>query len=414
MTKRRVVITGIGAISPVGHSATEMWESIKNGVCGIAPITHYDTTDRKVKLAGEVKDYKPEEFLDKKEARKMDKFCQFAMIAATEAFEDSQLDMTKEDASRCGVIVASGIGGIGTYEVEHTKGMSKGYDRISPFFIPMVIPNMAAAQIAIKYGLHGMSTCIVTACASSNNAIGDSFRQIRDNYADVMVCGGAEATITETTMGGFTSMKALTTEADPARASIPFDKERSGFVMGEGAGILVLEEYEHAKKRGAKIYGEVVGYAANCDGYHITSPAPDGKYAGDCMSMAIADAGITPEQIGYINAHGTSTPLNERYETIAIKNAFGDYASKVMVSSTKSMTGHLLGASGAIEGIISTMALKDGYIPATIHYQVPDEECDLDVVPNEGRNIQVEYALSNSLGFGGHNASLVFKRYVEE
>lgn len=412
--KRRVVITGIGSICPIGHSATEMWESVKDGVCGIAPITLYDTEKRKVKLAGEVKNFVAEEFIEKKEARKMDRFTQFAMIAATEAFEDSKLDMAKEDATRCGVIMASGIGGISTYEVEHIKGMTKGYDRISPFFIPMVIPNMAAGQIAIKYGLHGMSTCIVTACAGGSNAIGDSFRQIRDGYSDVMLCGGAEATITETTMGGFTSMKALTSEADPARASIPFDKERSGFVMGEGAGALILEEYEHAKRRNAKIYGEVIGYAANCDAYHITSPAPDGAMTSACMTMALQDAGISAGQIGYINAHGTSTPINDKYETIAIKKAFGENASKVMISSTKSMTGHLLGASGAVEGIISVMALKDGFIPATIHYKVPDEECDLDIVPNEGRQIQVEYAMSNSFGFGGHNASLIFKRYKED
>ncbi len=412
--KRRVVITGMGAVTPIGNTVQETWDAARRGECGIAPITHYDTTDQKVKIAGEVKNLDLEAHLDKRELRKMDRYTQLACIAAKEAFEDSGLDMEKEDATRCGVIVSSGIGGLGTLEAEHTKGVEKGFDRVSPFFIPMVISNMAAGHIAISYGLKGMCSCVVTACAGGNNATGDAFRHIRDGYAEVMLCGGAEAAITPLGMGGFTSMKALCTTDDPARASIPFDKERSGFVMGEGAGVLVLEEYEHAKARGAKIYGEIVGYGTNCDAYHITAPAPEGEGGARCMHLALEDAGLQPEQIGYINAHGTSTPMNDRCETAAIKTVFGEHAKKLMVSSTKSMTGHMLGAAGAVEAILTALALRDGFIPATIHYQVPDEDCDLDVVPNEGRNTVVQYALSNSLGFGGHNASIIIKRWEEE
>lgn len=407
---RRVVITGVGAVTPIGNTVSEMWDGIKQGKCGIDKITKYDTTNRKVKVAAEVKNLPLEELVDKHDLRKMDLFTAYAMIAADEAMADSGLN-TEGEEDRCGVIVSSGIGGIGTIEKEYSKALEKGFDRVSPYFVPSVISNMAAGRIAIKHNLQAMCTCVVTACAGGTNAVGDSFRQIRDGYADVMVCGGAEAGITEITVGGFTTMKALCQSEDPERASIPFDKDRSGFVMGEGAGILVLEELEHALKRNAKIYGEIVGYGTNCDAYHITAPTEDGHGAAKCMQLAIKDAGITPEQIGYINAHGTSTPMNDKVETMAVKTAFGEAASKVMMSSTKSMTGHLLGASGAVEAIITTLAVKEGYIPATINYRNPDELCDLDIVANEGRNCEVEYAMSNSLGFGGHNASIIIKKY---
>lgn len=410
---RRVVVTGLGAITPIGNTVSEMWESVKAGKCGIDKITLFDTTGRKVTLAGEVKNYVPEEVLDKREVRKMDRYVQFAMIAAKEAMQDAAIDLETVDTSRCGCIVSSGIGGLGTIEAEDKKGMEKGYDRVSPHFIPMVISNMAAGNIAIAYGFHGMCTCPVTACASGTNAIGDAFRQIRDGYADVMICGGSEASITPLGIGGFTSLKALSQATDPNRASIPFDKERSGFVMGEGAGILILEEYEHAVARGAKIYCEVAGYGANCDAHHITAPLEDGSMAAKCMQMAIKDAGITPENISYINAHGTSTPLNDKGETKAVKLALGEHAKNVMMSSTKSMTGHLLGASGAVEGIITALSVQNDFVPATINYQVADENCDLNIVPNLGQYAEVTYAMSNSLGFGGHNATVVFKKFTE-
>ena len=407
---RRVVVTGLGAVTPIGNNVKDMWESVEAGKCGIAPITHYDTTGRKVSLAGEVKDFHPEEYVEKSELRKMDPFTQFALAAAGEAMADSGLDMEKEDALRCGIIFSSGIGGLGTIQNECTRGLEKGFDRVSPHFIPMSISNMAAGHIAIKYGFHGMCTCVVTACAGATNAIGDAFRQVRDGYHDVMLCGGSEASITPLGIGGFSSMMALSTATDPSRASIPFDKERSGFVMGEGAGVLVLEEYEHAVKRGAKIYCEMVGYGATCDANHVTAPLADGSMAAKAMEKAMEDGGVAPEQITYINAHGTSTSLNDKGETKAIKLAFGEAAKKVMISSTKSMTGHLLGASGAVEAIITVLSVKNDLVPPTIHYQVPDEECDLDYVPNQARKARVEYAMSNSLGFGGHNASVVFKK----
>lgn len=407
---RRVVVTGLGAVTPIGNSVSEMWRSVEEGRCGIAPITLYDTTDRKVTLAAEVKNFNPEEKLDKKELRKMDRYTQFAMVAAKEAMEDAAFDLEAEDRSRFGVIVSSGIGGLGTIQNEDLKGNEKGYDRVSPYFIPMAISNMAAGQIAIAHGLQGMCTCVVTACASATNAIGDAFHHIRDGYAEMMLCGGAEASITPLGIGGFTSLKALCQADDPNRASIPFDKERNGFVMGEGAGVLVLEEYEHAVKRGAHIYCEIVGYGANCDAHHITAPLEDGSGAAKCMKLAMADGGVNPADVTYINAHGTSTPLNDKGETAAIKLAFEEHAKNLMVSSTKSMTGHLLGASGAVEGIIAALSVANDYVPATINYQVPDEACDLDIVPNEGRKTTVNYAMSNSLGFGGHNASIVFKK----
>ena len=408
---RRVVVTGIGMITPVGNNTSVSWNAVKNGECGIGPITHYDTTGRKVTLAGEVKDYDPGATIDPKELRKMDRFVQFAMTAASEAVESSGIDFASENTERAGVIISSGIGGFATIQSEIIKGNEKGYDRVSPYFIPQIISNMAAGQIAIKYGLNGMCSCVVTACAGGTNAIGDAFHRIRDGYEDVMLCGGTEACITEIGIGGFTSMRALHTGNDPKRASIPFDKDRSGFVMGEGAAVLILEEEEHAKKRGAKIYGEVVGYGANCDANHITAPLEDGSMAAKCLTLALNDANVKPEEIDYINAHGTSTHLNDSGETKAIKLAFSEHAKKLMVSSTKSMTGHLLGAAGAVEAGFSVLALKDGFVPATIGYENFDEECDLDIVPNVGRNKDIRYAVSNSLGFGGHNACLVFKKY---
>ncbi|MEA4893226.1 MAG: beta-ketoacyl-ACP synthase II [Peptococcaceae bacterium] len=411
---RRVVITGMGTVNPLGNDTAAAWTAAKEGICGIAPITHYDTSGQKVKLAGEVKNLTLEDYIDKRESRKMDRYTQLALIAAQEAFQDSGLTMEKEEPARMGVMVSSGIGGLGTIETEHQKGEEKGFDRVSPFFIPMAISNMAAGHIAIRFGLRGMCSAVVTACAGSTNAIGDGFRQIRDGYAEVMVCGGAEASITPLGLGGFTSMKALADSQDPARASIPFDLERSGFVMGEGAGILVLEELEHAKARDARIYAEVSGYGANCDAYHITAPAPGGHGAAACMRLALADAGLRPEEIDYINAHGTSTPMNDACETAAIKTAFGDHAFRLAVSSTKSMTGHLLGASGAVEAIFTVLALGEGFLPPTIHYRIPDPACDLDIVPNIGRKAEIRYAMSNSLGFGGHNASILIKRWEEE
>lgn len=408
---RRVVVTGIGMITPVGNNTSDSWNAVKNGECGIGPITHYDTTGRKVTLAGEVKDYDPGATIDPKELRKMDRFVQFAMTAASEAVEASGIDFASENTERAGVIISSGIGGFATIQSEIIKGNEKGYDRVSPYFIPQIISNMAAGQIAIKYGLNGMCSCVVTACAGGTNAVGDAFHRIRDGYEDVMLCGGTEACITEIGIGGFTSMRALHTGDDPKRASIPFDKDRSGFVMGEGAAVLILEEEEHAKNRGANIYGEVVGYGANCDANHITAPLEDGSMAAKCLTLALNDANVKPEDIDYINAHGTSTHLNDSGETKAIKLAFSEHAKKLMVSSTKSMTGHLLGAAGAVEAGFSILALKDGFVPATIGYENFDEECDLDIVPNVGRNKDIKYAVSNSLGFGGHNACLVFKKY---
>ena len=411
MEKRRVVITGIGAVTPLGNTAAESWQAVKDGVCGIAPITLYDHSNQKVSLAAEVKNFDPTVALDKKEARRMDRFTQFAVTAAVEAVQDSGLNLEQEDTARCGVSVSSGIGGIATIQSSCEAGNVRGFDKVSPFFIPMSITNLAAGHIAIRLGLHGMCICPVAACAGGSNAVGDAFRHIRDGYAEVMISGGAEASITPLAMGGFTSMSALTTASDPNRASIPFDAERSGFVLGEGAGVLVLEELEHALKRGAHIYAEIVGYGATCDAYHMTAPRPDGSGGAKAMAMAIADAGIQAEEVDYINAHGTSTHLNDAGETAAVKTVFGDHAHKLAMSSTKSMTGHMLGAAGAVEAIFTALTLKDGYLPATIHYSVPDPECDLDVVPNVGRSADVRYALSNSLGFGGHNGSVLLKKW---
>jgi 3-oxoacyl-[acyl-carrier-protein] synthase II len=411
MCKRRVVITGLGAITPVGLTAPDSWQAVKDGVCGVAPITRYEVGEQKVKLAAEVKGFDPESGLSKQEAKRMARFTQFAVVAAREALADAALDKSAIDPDRCGVILSSGIGGLDVTEREHLRGMERGWDKVSPFYIPSGICNMAAGQIAIDAGFQGMCSCPVTACAGGTNAVGDAFHYIRDGYADVMLCGGSEAAITPLAIGGFTSMKALSQSEDPARASIPFDKERNGFVMGEGAGILLLEELSHALARGAKIYAEFSGYGATCDAYHITAPRPDGSGGAKAMAMAMSDGGVKPEEVDYINAHGTSTHLNDAGETAAVKTVFGSHAYELAVSSTKSMTGHTLGAAGAIEAIFTALSLHDGFLPATINYQVPDEECDLDVVPNVGRAAALRYALSNSLGFGGHNACILLKKW---
>lgn len=411
MTKRRVVVTGIGTINPIGHNVEETWKSIEEGKCGIAPISLFDTKDMKVTLAGEVKDFDVTKYIDKKEAKKMDRFIQMGMIASHEAMLDSGLDINNIDSHRFGVIVSSGIGGLGSIEKNYQTGEKRGFDRVSPFFIPMTISNLAAGHIAIAYHAQGLCTCPVTACAGGTNAIGDAFRNIRDGYQDVMIAGGCEASVTPLGIGGFTSMKALSDATDPNRASIPFDKERNGFVMGEGAGILILEELEHALKRGAHIYGEMTGYGVSCDAHHITAPLPNGEGGAYAMQNALDDAGISYDVIDYINAHGTSTHLNDLCETEAIKSVFKEHAYKLAVSSTKGHTGHCLGAAGGIEAVLSVLALKHNFIPPTLNYQVKDEECDLNVVPNIGVKKDLHYVMSNSLGFGGHNASIIFKEY---
>lgn len=421
---RRVVVTGLGTVNPTGNDVETSWNNIKSGVCGIAPITHFDATDFKVKVAGEVKNFNVEDRLNKREARKMAPFTQYALYAAEEALHMSGLlpeateeiksyetKVSDEIADKFGCIVSSGIGGIDIIEQEHDRGLSRGFEKVSPFFIPMAISNMAAARISISHGLKGMCTCPVTACAGGSNAIGDAFHRIRDGYEDIMVCGGTEGSITDLAIGGFSSMTALSYSEDPSRASIPFDADRNGFVMGEGAGILVLEELEHALNRNATIYAEIVGYGANCDAFHITAPLENGEGGAACMKLAIKDAGIEPSDISYINAHGTSTHLNDAGETAAIKSVFGKDAYNIPVSSTKSMTGHLLGGAGGVEAVFSVKALHDGFIPATIGLHNPDPACDLDYVPNTGRKADLNYVLSNSLGFGGHNACLIFKKY---
>lgn len=411
MTKRRVVVTGIGTINPIGHNVEETWKSIEEGRCGIAPISLFDTIGMKVTLAGKVKDFDVTKYIDKKEAKKMDRFIQMGMIASKEAMLDSGLDINNIDSHRFGVIVSSGIGGLGSIEKNYQTGEKRGFDRVSPFFIPMTISNLAAGHIAIAYHAQGLCTCPVTACAGGTNAIGDAFRNIRDGYQDVMIAGGCEASVTPLGIGGFTSMKALSDATDPNRASIPFDKERNGFVMGEGAGILILEELEHALNRSAHIYGEMTGYGVSCDAHHITAPLPNGEGGAYAMQNALDDAGISYDVIDYINAHGTSTHLNDLCETEAIKSVFKEHAYKLAVSSTKGHTGHCLGAAGGIEAVLSVLALKHNFIPPTLNYQVKDEECDLNVVPNIGVNKDLHYVMSNSLGFGGHNASIIFKEY---
>lgn len=410
---RRVVVTGMGVISPVGNTVNEFWKNIKNGKNGIDFITRFDTDDIDIKLAAEVKDFNPEDYIDKKEVKRNALFCQYAIASANQALQDSGTDFSDIDPYKVGVIIGSGIGGMDIIENEHTKFIEKGHKRVSVFFIPMMISNMAAGAVSIKTGFKGANYSTVTACASGTHAIGEAFRQIKHGYLEACVTGGTEAAITKFAISGFNNMTALTRSQDPNRASIPFDKERNGFIMGEGSGTLILEELEHAKARGAKIYAEVVGYGATGDAYHITSPDPDGIGAAKSMEFSIEEAGINPSDIDYINAHGTSTPLNDDFETKAIKIALKDKAASVAISSTKSMTGHLLGAAGAIEAIATSLALKDGIIPPTINYKIADPVCDLDYVTEGARKQDIKYAISNSLGFGGHNATLCFKKYAE-
>lgn len=410
---RRVVVTGVGVVSPVGNNADEFWENIKNGKNGIDFITKFDTSDIDIKLAAEVKDFDAELYIEKKEVKRNDLFCQYAIAATDQALKDCGTDFSDIDPYKVGVIVGSGIGGMSVIEKEHTKFIEKGHKRVSALFIPMMISDMAAGVVSMKTGFKGANYCTVTACASGTNAIGEAFRKIKYGYLEACVTGGTEAAITKFAISGFNNMTALSRSQDPNRASIPFDKERNGFVMGEGSGILILEELEHAKARGAKIYAELVGYGATADAYHITSPDPEGKGAAKSMKFCIEEAGIRPSDIDYINAHGTSTPLNDDFETKAIKIALKEKANTVAISSTKSMTGHLLGAAGAIEAIVTSLALRDGIIPQTINYKEKDPVCDLDYVTEGTRKQKIEYALSNSLGFGGHNATLCFKKYAE-
>ncbi|WFA06456.1 beta-ketoacyl-ACP synthase II [Bacillus sp. HSf4] len=411
MNSKRVVITGLGALSPLGNDVKTSWNNAVNGVSGIGPITRVNADEYPAKVAAELKDFKIEDYMDKKDARKMDRFTQYAVVSAKMAVEDAGLDINDKNADRIGVWVGSGIGGLETLEQQFETFLTKGPRRVSPFFVPMMIPDMATGQISIALGAKGVNSCTVTACATGTNSIGDAFKVIQRGDADVMISGGTEAPLTRMSFAGFSANKALSTNPDPKTASRPFDKNRDGFVMGEGAGIVVLEELEHALNRGATIYAEVVGYGSTGDAYHITAPAPNGEGGVRAMKEAIKDSGLAPESVDYINAHGTSTPYNDKFETIAIKEVFGEHAYKLAVSSTKSMTGHLLGAAGGIEAIFSVLAIKEGIIPPTINIETPDEDCDLDYVPDKARRQDVNVVLSNSLGFGGHNATLIFKKY---
>ena len=411
MTKRRVVVTGIGAVSPLGNDAHTTWENVIAGKSGIGPLTRLNADDFPAKVAGELKDFDIEKYVDRKEARKMDRFTHYAIAASVMAVEDAKLEINDSNATRVGVWIGSGIGGLETLENQHEIFLNRGYKRVSPFFVPMMIPDMAAGQVSIKLGAKGINSCTVTACATGTNSIGDAFKAIQRGDADVMISGGTEAPITKMAVAGFCANTALTTNPDPETACRPFDANRDGFVLSEGAGIVILEELEHALNRGATIYAEIAGYGATGDAYHITAPAPGGEGGARAMNMAINDAGLLPSDIQYINAHGTSTPYNDKYETAAIKEVFGDYAYKVAVSSTKSMTGHLLGAAGGIEAIFTALSIRDGIIPPTIHIENSDPECDLDYVPNVARKTDVKAAISNSLGFGGHNATILFKKY---
>lgn len=411
--KRRVVITGLGAITPVGNNVEEFWSSLKAGKCGIGEITKFDTSDYKVKIAAEVKDFVAKERMDFKAAKRMETFSQYAVVAAKEACEDAGFEIEKEDPFRCGVIIGSGIGSLQQIEKQYTTILEKGPGRVSPLMVPMMISNMAAGNVSIQFGFKGKSINDVTACATGTNTIGEAFRSIQYGEADVMIAGGTEGSICPIGIAGFTALTALSSETDPKRCSLPFDKERSGFVMGEGAGIVVMEELEHAKRRGAKIYAEVAGYGCSSDAYHITSPAEDGAGAARAMENAMKDAGVKPDEIPYINAHGTATHLNDLFETRAIRLAFGEHATKLKINSTKSMIGHLLGAAGAVEFVTCVKEMQENYVHATVGYQTPDEELDLDYC-REAVAMEVPYALSNSLGFGGHNASLLLKRYGGE
>lgn len=409
---RRVAVTGIGIVSPLGTGKDKCWQAATEGRSGVRAITRFDAGNFPVRIAGEVPDFDPLPFIEKKEVKKMDLFIQYAMAASMMAFEDSGFKVTEENAERVGVYIGAGIGGLPAIEHWYEVYKEKGPDRITPFFIPMVIINLASGQVSIKLGAKGPNSCAVTACATGTHSIGDAFRLIQTDMADVMVAGGTESTITPLCVGGFNAMKALSTRNDdPQAASRPFDKDRDGFVIGEGSGVLVLEELESAKKRGAKIYAEIVGYGLNADANHMTTPAPNGEGAARCMKMALKGSGLNPEEIGYINAHGTSTYYNDLYETMAIKTVFGEHAKKLAVSSTKGMTGHLLGAAGGIEAVFTALSLHHGILPPTINYTTPDPECDLDYVPNTARELKVKAALSNSFGFGGTNGVLAFRRF---
>ena len=410
---KRIVVTGVGMVSPVGNGKEEFWTNIKSGKCGIDKITRFDVADYTTKIAAEVKNFVVEDYIDKKEAKRMDLFVQYAVASAKMAIADSNLDLENEDKNRIGVYIGSGIGGMTTFEEQHNTLLEKGPGRVSPFFIPMMISNMAVGQVAIMTGAKGINSTTVSACASATNAIGEALMAMRNGFADVIIAGGAEATITPMAFAGFCSMKAMSTRNDtPECSSTPFDASRDGFVMGEGAGIMVLEELEHAQTRGANIICELVGYGCTNDAYHITAPSDTGEGGARCMQMALDTGNINPNDVDYINAHGTSTPYNDKFETAAIKAVFGDQAYKMKVSSTKSMTGHLLGAAGAVEGIITALAIQDGFAPPTIGYKTPDPDCDLDYVVNEGAECDIDVALSNSLGFGGHNATIAFKKFA--
>jgi 3-oxoacyl-[acyl-carrier-protein] synthase II len=407
----RVVITGLGAITPIGNNVKDFFNNIKAGKCGIDFIEGFDTEAFQVKLAAQVKDFDPKNYMEFKEAKRMDRFSQYAVAAAKEALEDSGIDLDQVNRERFGVIVGSGIGGLGLIEKETSTLAEKGPRRVNPLFIPMAITNMAAGNVAMQFGAKGICTNVVTACATGNNSIGEAFRSIKHGYSDFILAGGTESSITPLGIAGFSALTTLSKSHDPLRASIPFDRERDGFIMGEGAGILLLEEYEHAVARGAKIYAEIVGYGASCDAYHITAPSPDGEGGARAMKLAMEEAGITPAEVSYINAHGTGTPTNDKAETLAMKQAMGEQAYRIPISSTKSMIGHLLGAAGAVEAVICIKALEEGFIPATIGLIKQDEECDLDYVPLTGRKAELTYAMSNSLGFGGHNATVLFKSW---
>lgn len=410
--ENRVVITGMGAVTPLGNDVDTFWNNVKEGKCGIDFIKNVDSTNFEVKVAGEVKDFNPEKYMDKKEARRLDKYAQYAMVAAIQAMKDANLNMEEVNPKRVGVYVGAGVGGLDTMQDDISKIALKPERKVSPFFIPKSIINLSAGNIAIKFGAKGPCVSMVTACATGNNSIGEAFRLIKHGYADVMIAGSSEAPISRMGVGGFAGLKALNPhDEEPTRASIPFDKDRSGFVVGEGGAVLILESLESAQKRNAKIYAEIVGYGNTCDAYHITAPDPEGEGGCDAMLEAIEEAGINKEEVSYINAHGTSTEMNDRIETLAIKKAFGDYAYKIPVSSTKSMTGHLLGGAGSIEAVICVKALQDGFIPATIGLENVDPELDLDYVPKQGRKQELKYALSNALGFGGHNATILLKKW---
>ncbi|NME07507.1 beta-ketoacyl-ACP synthase II [Psychrobacillus sp. BL-248-WT-3] len=410
MTKRRVVVTGLGAVTPLGNDVETTWAGIKEGKSGVGMLTRLDASLFPAKVAAEVKDFDIEKYIEKKDARKMDRFTHYALASAIMAVEDANLTITEELGLRTGVWIGSGIGGMETYENQFRVFLEKGTRRVSPFFVPMMIPDMAAGQVSIHFGAKAINSCTVTACASGTNSIGDAFKVIERGDADVMITGGAESPITHMSVAGFCSNTALSLNTDPNTASKPFDANRDGFVIGEGAGILILEEYEHAVARGAKIYAEIIGYGSTGDAHHITAPAPEGEGAARAMKQALDDAGVSPEKIDYINAHGTSTPYNDQFETTAVKSVFGEHAYNLAMSSTKSMTGHLLGAAGGVEAIFSVLALHEGILPPTTNLETPDPLCDLDYVPNEARKEEIDYAMSNSLGFGGHNASILFKK----